>query len=148
VRVFFEGLRRGTGDLLAREAREVFLARAHAAEALAELARLAVHAKSETVRIAAIREVLDRAYGKPTQFLAADDDVVPANLSAAELRAEMVAQFQRAFPEYRLIKVIPAENRAGTRRRQTLRSGPNATLIGPAPDPKQTTPALTDDEQI
>ena len=35
------------------------LARAHAAEAIEELARLAVHAKSETARIAAIREVLD-----------------------------------------------------------------------------------------
>ena len=32
------------------------------------------------------------------EFLAADDDVVPANLSAAEIRAEMVALFQRAFP--------------------------------------------------
>ena len=45
--------------------------------------------------------MLDRAYGKPTQFLAADDDVVPANLSAAELRAEMLALFQQTFPEYR-----------------------------------------------
>jgi hypothetical protein len=88
------------------------LARAHAAEALAELARLAVHAKSETARVAAIRELLDRGYGKPTQFLATDDDVVPANLSAAELRAELVAQFQQACPEYRLLKIIPAPGEA------------------------------------
>jgi uncharacterized protein DUF5681 len=124
------------------------LARSHAAEALAELARLAVHAKSETARVSAIRELLDRAYGKPTQFLAADNDVLPENLSAAELRAELVAQFQQACPEYRLIKVIPAENKAGIRRRQTLGSGPNATLIGTAPGPKLTSPALTDDERI
>lgn len=31
---------------------------------------------------------------------AADDDVVPANLTAAEIRAEIIAQFQAAFPEY------------------------------------------------
>jgi hypothetical protein len=62
-------------------------------------------------RIAAIRELLDRAYGKPTQFLAADSDVIPENPSAAELRAEIIAQFQQAFPEYRLLKVIPAENK-------------------------------------
>jgi hypothetical protein len=104
------------------------LARAHAAEAIAELARLAVHAKSETARVAAIRELLDRGYGKPTQFLAADDDVVPENLSAAELRAEMVALFQRTFPEYRLLKVIPAPDER-PRRRQTLRNERNATLI-------------------
>jgi hypothetical protein len=106
------------------------LARAHAAEAIAELARLAVHAKSETARVAAIRELLDRGYGKPTQFLAADDDVVPANLSAAEIRAEMLAVFQRAFPEYRLLKVIPAPGEGRPRRRQTLRNEPSPTLIG------------------
>jgi hypothetical protein len=100
-----------------------------------------VHAKSETARIAAIREVLDRAYGKPTQFLAADDDFVPANLSAAEIRAELVAQFQQACPEYRLLKIIPAPGEGRPRRRQTLRNEPNATLIGTATEPELTTPA-------
>jgi hypothetical protein len=99
------------------------LARAHAAEAIAELARLAVHARSESARIAAIREILDRAYGKPTQFLATDNDILPADLSAAEIRAEIVAQFQAAFPEYRLLKVIPAPGEGRARRRQTPRSG-------------------------
>jgi hypothetical protein len=108
------------------------LARTHAAEAIAELARLAVHAKSETARIAAIRELLDRAYGKPKQFLATDNDVVPEDLSAAEIRAEIVAQFQVAFPEYRLLKVVPAPSEARPRRRQTLRNEPSATLIGTA----------------
>ena len=46
------------------------LARAHCPDAIAELARLAVKAKSECARIAAIRELLDRGYGKATQPLA------------------------------------------------------------------------------
>ena len=50
------------------------LARAHAPDAIKELARLAKNAKSETARIAAIRELLDRAYGKATQFVAAEND--------------------------------------------------------------------------
>jgi hypothetical protein len=123
------------------------LARTHAAQAIAELARLAVHARSETARIAAIRELLDRAYGKPTQFLATDNDIVPEHLSAAEIRAEIVAQFQTAFPEYRLLKVIPARAEARPGRRQTLRRQPNATLIGTAKEPELTDLALSNDER-
>jgi hypothetical protein len=78
-------------------------ARAHAAEAIAELARLAVHAKSETARIAAIRELLDRGFGRPTQFVAADNDVLPENLTAEELRAQIFAEFQQIFPDYRMV---------------------------------------------
>jgi hypothetical protein len=48
------------------------LARAHCPDAIAELARLAVKAKSESARIAAIRELLDRGYGKATQPLAGE----------------------------------------------------------------------------
>ena len=72
------------------------LSRAHAAEAIEELARLAMHAKSESARIAAIREVLDRAFGRPTQFLAADDDAIPENLSLDELRAQIFAEVEQA----------------------------------------------------
>jgi hypothetical protein len=43
------------------------LARQHAPTVIVELARLALKAKSETARIAAIRELLDRAYGRPRQ---------------------------------------------------------------------------------
>jgi lipase chaperone LimK len=46
------------------------LARAHAPDAIRELALLAVKAKSELARVAAIRELLDRGFGKSTQFLA------------------------------------------------------------------------------
>lgn len=106
-----------------------------------------MHARSETARIAAIRELLDRAYGKPTQFLATDHDVVPEPLNAAELRAEIVAQFQEAFPEYRLLKVIPAPGGARSGRRQTRKNGPAATtLIGTANEPELTNLALPDDE--
>jgi hypothetical protein len=45
------------------------LARQHAPEALVELARLSLKAKSETASIAAIRELLDRAYGKARQSM-------------------------------------------------------------------------------
>ena len=46
------------------------LARSYAPEAIKELARLATKARSETARIAAIRELLDRGFGKSTQFIA------------------------------------------------------------------------------
>ncbi|MDP9138262.1 MAG: hypothetical protein M3N38_08800 [Pseudomonadota bacterium] len=50
----------------------VAAARGHAPDMLAEAARLALNAKSETTRIAAIREVLTLAYGKAVQSAAAD----------------------------------------------------------------------------
>src|SRR5258705_473960 len=45
------------------------LARLHAPSAITELARLALRARSETARIAAIRELLDRGYGRPRQAI-------------------------------------------------------------------------------
>ena len=45
------------------------LARQYAPKAIVELARLALKAKNETVRIAAIRELLDRGYGRPRQAM-------------------------------------------------------------------------------
>ena len=55
------------------------LARQHAPDAIKELARLALKAKSETARVVAIRELLDRGYGKPTQFVGADENTGPIN---------------------------------------------------------------------
>jgi len=43
------------------------LARLHAPYVIAELARLALKARSETARIAAGRELLDRGYGRTRQ---------------------------------------------------------------------------------
>jgi hypothetical protein len=45
------------------------LARHHAPSVIAELARLALKGKSETARIAAGRELLDRGFGRPRQSL-------------------------------------------------------------------------------
>ena len=45
------------------------LARQHAPKVIVELARLALKARSETARIAAIRELLDRGYGRPRQAM-------------------------------------------------------------------------------
>jgi len=45
------------------------LARQHAPEVIAELARLAVKARSETARIAAGRELLDRGFGRARQSM-------------------------------------------------------------------------------
>jgi hypothetical protein len=119
------------------------LARTHAAEVIAELARLAMHARSETARIAAIRELLDRAYGKPTQFLTTDNDVLPENLSADEIRAEIIAQFQEAFPDYRVLKVVPSPNESRLGRRQTLTNGPAAAALETPPVPKRLSKAGT-----
>jgi hypothetical protein len=43
------------------------LAAVHAPAAMKELARLAVQAQSEAARVAAIKELLDRGYGKARQ---------------------------------------------------------------------------------
>jgi len=45
------------------------LARHHAPEVIAELARLAVKARSENARIAAGRELLDRGFGRARQSM-------------------------------------------------------------------------------
>jgi hypothetical protein len=60
------------------------LARAHCPAAIAELARLALKARSECARIAAIRELLDRGYGKATQPLAGETGAAPIVLQVTE----------------------------------------------------------------
>jgi hypothetical protein len=52
------------------------LARQHAPAAIKELARLAVEAESEAVRVAAIRELLDRGYGRAGPLVPGYDDVL------------------------------------------------------------------------
>jgi hypothetical protein len=64
----------------------------------------------------------------------------------SEIRAEILAQFQVAFPEYRLLKVVPAPGQARPGRRQTVRNQPNATLIGTANERELTNLTLSDDE--
>lgn len=59
------GRKAGTPNKSTRELRE--LVQPYAPEAVKELARLALNAESEQARVAAIRELLDRGYGKSAQ---------------------------------------------------------------------------------
>jgi hypothetical protein len=45
-----------------------------------ELARLALHSKNEAVRVAAAKELLDRAIGKAVQPIIGDDDEAPVTI--------------------------------------------------------------------
>jgi hypothetical protein len=61
-------------------------------------------------------KLLDRGFGKPTQFVAADNEPALSDLNLEELRAGILTDFQRAFPEYRLVpakrlKVIPGPDK-------------------------------------
>lgn len=60
------------------------LAQQYAPAALAELARLTLEAESEAARVGAIKELLDRAYGKATQPISGDDDAPPIRFTRIE----------------------------------------------------------------
>ena len=66
------GRKPGTPNKATAEIKD--LARQYAPDALAELARLARKAESESARVAAIKEILDRAYGKAPQAIVGDPD--------------------------------------------------------------------------
>ena len=72
-------------------------------EAGFELARLAVKAKSELARISAIRELLDRGFGKPTQFLAADSEIIPKDTTLEQLREDILIEFAASFPDLEIV---------------------------------------------
>jgi len=61
------------------------LCQAFTQEAISELHRLALNASAEPARVSAIRELLDRGYGKPAQSLAIGQD---ENLSPLVVRWE------------------------------------------------------------
>ena len=86
------------------------LARAHAPDAIKELARLAIKAKSEAARVAAIRELLDRGYGKAQQMVENEDDL--SNKTAEELRTEVLADIANMFPDLRLVPAKPRNSLA------------------------------------
>ena len=50
------------------------LAQQHGADAIKRLAYLMTKAESEQAQVAACRELLDRAYGKPAQAIIGDDE--------------------------------------------------------------------------
>lgn len=68
--------RRGTGQGAADLDAVAALARTHAAGAMSELARLAASADSETVRLAAIKELLARAFGAAEVGLSPIEQVI------------------------------------------------------------------------
>ena len=76
------------------------LARAHAPDAINELARLAVKAKSETARIAAIRELLDRGYGKAAQVLAEENEADISNLRPRNCERSCSPTSRPCFPTF------------------------------------------------
>lgn len=63
----FGGRKAGTPNKATREIKE--LAQSYAPASMKELARLAKAAESETARVAAIKEIFDRAYGKAPQAI-------------------------------------------------------------------------------
>jgi hypothetical protein len=80
---------------VAAEIRE--LARVHAPTAIEELARLALKAKSESARISAIRELLDRGFGRPIQTGQIDDTMasgLPPNATPEEIRDSLFADLR------------------------------------------------------
>jgi hypothetical protein len=93
------------------------LARQHCAGAIEELARLAVKAKSETARVAAIRELLDRAYGKPTQYIEPAIDNL-AHLTDEEVVAKLKEQMQQLGVDID-VKYQFGDNRRGNQSRHS-----------------------------
>ena len=69
-------------------------AQQHADGALQELARLCGEATSENVRVAAIKELLDRAYGKLAPSASPDEDN-PLEATFRELKRALDAKLDR-----------------------------------------------------
>jgi hypothetical protein len=89
------GRRHGSKSRVSREVRDY--AREFTLEAVKELARLAFHAESEQVRVAAIRELLDRGHGKATQQVEIEADIRQYDTSAEPLTdAEWERQYGMA----------------------------------------------------
>lgn len=68
------------------------LAQKYTDKAMRELARLAVEAESEQARVSAIKELLDRGYGKSTQPLSGDSDAAPIRFNLSGLPDDVIAQ--------------------------------------------------------
>lgn len=75
------GRPKGTPNKATIEIRD--LAKSYAPECVKELARLAKEAESEQARVGAIKEILDRAYGKSTQPVSGDPDnpLIPTKIT-------------------------------------------------------------------
>lgn len=69
------GRKKGTPNKATRDIKEV--ARLHGEAAVARLAHLMTKAESEQAQVAACKELLDRAYGKPAQAIVGAEDEAP-----------------------------------------------------------------------
>ena len=78
----------GTPNKSTAEIRE--LAGQYGPSALAELARLSTNANSEQARVSACKEILDRAYGKSTQIMETNDNVISEEIDDLELAKNLV----------------------------------------------------------
>ncbi len=86
------GRQKGTLNKATREIKA--LAQQYAPEALKELARLVKHAQSESARVAAIKELLDRAYGKAPQAVTANVES-EVTVSIDDLRDSITRKLKR-----------------------------------------------------
>jgi len=75
------GRKAGTPNKTTVEIRDA--ARKHAKAALAELARIMTKSTSDTARIAAARELLDRAYGKAPQAMTGEGGEGPQEVKVS-----------------------------------------------------------------
>lgn len=66
------GRQKGTANKATKEIKA--LAQKHGAAAIKRLAHLMTRAESEQAQVAACKELLDRAYGKPAQAIVGDDE--------------------------------------------------------------------------
>lgn len=66
------GRKKGTTNKATREVKT--LAQKYGADAIKRLAHLMQKAESEQAQVAACKELLDRAYGKPAQAIVGDDE--------------------------------------------------------------------------
>ena len=66
------GRKKGSRNKVTKDVRE--LAQKYGPDAVKEIARSATNAESESARVAAIRELLDRAYGKAPQAIVGDPE--------------------------------------------------------------------------
>lgn len=73
-----KGRPKGALNKATRDIKE--LARAHGPEVVEGLVRLFREADSDTARIAAAKEILDRGYGKPTQPIDGDGEGGPVRM--------------------------------------------------------------------
>ncbi len=82
------GRKSGTLNKVTADVRE--LAGQYGPTVLAELARLATNANSEQARVSACKEILDRAYGKSTQIMERNDEVIKEDIDDLELARKLI----------------------------------------------------------